>query len=66
MSENLLPFSKIREILNSVKESEIVQYSGSVGTESSVVGSSYQVVELRLVYSAEEKTNETTDETVDS
>lgn len=61
MSENLLPLSKIKEILNSVSDDSVVQYSGSVGTESSVVGSSYQVIELRLVYSAEEKTDETTD-----
>ena len=61
MNENLLPFSKIKEILNSVREETVVQYSGSVGTESSVVGSSYQVIELRLVYSAEEKTDETAD-----
>lgn len=61
MSENLLPLSKIKEILNSVSDDSVVQYAGSVGTESSVVGSSYQVIELRLVYSAEEKTDETVD-----
>lgn len=62
MENNLIPFSKLKEIINNVKTEEIVQYEGSVGTRTSVVGSPYQVVELTLLYSAEENENEKADD----
>ena len=58
MSNNLVPFERVKEIVNSLESKKIVKYEGSIGTEESILGSPYQIVRFEVVYSAEEKNEE--------
>ena len=49
--ENLVPFDKIKDIISTLPKEKIVRYDGSIGTQSSIIGSPYQVIRLELVYS---------------
>lgn len=49
----LVPFAKVKELINSLEESEIVQYDGAFCTQKSGIGSSddeISIVEVKLAY----------------
>lgn len=56
--ENLVPFDKIKDIISTLQKEKIVRYDGSIGTQSSIIGSPYQVIRLELVYSNGEDSGE--------
>ena len=57
--ENLVSFSKIKEIINGINPQEdMVEFSASVGTQINLLDPPYQTVDLRIVF-RREKDNET-------
>lgn len=50
---SLVPFDKVKEIINSLDKSEIVQYDGAFCTQTSTIGSSndeISVVEVKIAF----------------
>ncbi|MCK9279291.1 MAG: hypothetical protein M0P71_01495 [Melioribacteraceae bacterium] len=47
---NIVPFSSILEILNSINKESLIQYMGCVGTQSNQDSTSFQTIELKIVF----------------
>lgn len=47
-----IPFSSILEMLNGIDKERIIQYMGCVGTQSNQDSTSFQTIELKIVYTA--------------
>ena len=48
--ENMVPFSKVKEIISGIDPNMIISYEGSVGTSKQVGVPAYQLVEIRVAF----------------
>lgn len=48
--EKLVSFKRIKEIINSLREEDLIHYEGGIKTRTSVDGSSCEVVELTIAF----------------
>lgn len=47
---NLVPFSKVKEIISNIDPNMIISYEGSVGTSEQVGVPAYQFIEIRVAF----------------
>lgn len=48
--ENMVPFSRVKEIISGIDPNMIISYEGSVGTSKQVGVPAYQFVEIRVAF----------------
>lgn len=47
---NMVPFSKVKEIISNIDPNMIISYEGSVGTSEQVGVPAYQFIEIRVAF----------------
>lgn len=61
MDNNLVSFSRAREIINSIDPDKLISYEGSIGTSEQVGVEPYQFIEIRVAFHGNRTDGENSD-----
>lgn len=61
ITSNLLPFSKVKDIINNISEEQIVQFDGAVCSQFVQHGTNVNIVELKIGFTPSKNSSEVVD-----